>query len=81
MAASKGVMGWLRNTQVWNSIFRHGPPDTPRNRALTLGLSCSPCINAWNLRVSPCTDNQCMQQMEASWVAEAALAQIDAVGG
>ena len=29
MAAKKGVMGWLRDTQVWNSIFRHGPPDNP----------------------------------------------------
>ncbi len=28
------MITWLRGTQVWKSIFRHGPPNTPRNRAL-----------------------------------------------
>ena len=51
-------------------------PVNDRNRALTLGLSCSPCIHAWNRRVSPCTDNVCMTGMSAAWVTEAALAQI-----
>jgi len=28
------MITWVRGTQVWKSIFRHGPPNTPRNRAL-----------------------------------------------
>ena len=27
---------YLRKTQVWRSIFRHGYPDTPRNRTLAV---------------------------------------------
>ena len=27
---------WISRTQLWRSVFRHGPPDTPRNRALTI---------------------------------------------
>lgn len=27
------------------------------------GLACSPCINAVNHRLSPCSDNQCMKQI------------------
>ena len=26
----------IRETQVWKSIFRHGYPDTPRNRTLAV---------------------------------------------
>ncbi len=52
-------------------------PVNDRNRALSLGLACSPCIHAWNRRVSPCTDNRCMTGMSAARVAEAALAQLD----
>ncbi len=51
-------------------------PVNDRNRALTLGLACSPCIHAWNSRVSTCTDNRCMREMDAAWVAETALRQI-----
>lgn len=40
MAAKKGEIGkileYLYNTQVWRSIFRHGHPLTPRNRALVV---------------------------------------------
>ena len=49
-----------------------------RNRALTLGLACSPCIHAWNRRVSPCTDNVCMTGLSTDQVVAAALAQLDA---
>ena len=52
-------------------------PVTPRNKALTRGLACSPCIHAWNRRVSPCTDNVCMSGMTAEWVAEQALAHLE----
>lgn len=34
---------------------------TPRNTVLWAGLACSPCVSAYNNRVSPCRDNQCMQ--------------------
>ena len=32
------------------------------------GLSCSPCVSASNHRKSPCTDNQCMKQIEVAEV-------------
>jgi len=32
------------------------------------GLGCSPCVNVLNHRFSPCTDNQCMQQIEVHQV-------------
>ncbi|MBI5197456.1 MAG: cytochrome b N-terminal domain-containing protein [Nitrospirae bacterium] len=28
------MMGWVRNTQVWKAVFRHGYEDTDRNRSL-----------------------------------------------
>jgi ADP-heptose:LPS heptosyltransferase len=34
---------------------------TPRNTVLWAGIACSPCVNAYNNRMSPCRDNQCMQ--------------------
>ncbi len=34
------------------------------------GLSCSPCVSAANHRRSPCTDNQCMQQITVAEVFE-----------
>lgn len=36
---------------------------SPRTHALWAGLACSPCINAFNDRNSPCTNNLCMQQI------------------
>jgi hypothetical protein len=48
-------------------------PVSPRNTALTAGLACSPCIHAWNRRVSTCTDNQCMQRISPDDAADAAL--------
>jgi ADP-heptose:LPS heptosyltransferase len=56
-------------------------PETPdlygpvnrRNVAVTAGLACSPCIHAWNRRVSACTDNQCMKRIGPGEVADAAL--------
>ena len=32
------------------------------------GLACSPCVSASNHRKSPCTDNQCMKQIEVGEV-------------
>jgi ADP-heptose:LPS heptosyltransferase len=34
---------------------------SPRTHSLWAGLACSPCINAFNNRVSACRDNACMQ--------------------
>jgi len=34
---------------------------TPRNSVLWAGIACSPCVNAYNNRQSPCRDNRCMQ--------------------
>lgn len=44
-------------------------PETPalfaartlRNTVLWAGIACSPCVNAYNSRQSPCRDNLCMQ--------------------
>jgi len=46
-------------------------PETPilygplsrRARVLNSGLACSPCVNILNHRMSPCTDNRCMQRI------------------
>jgi quinol-cytochrome oxidoreductase complex cytochrome b subunit len=31
-----GLLGWLYNTQVWKSIFRHGYPSDQKNRVLAI---------------------------------------------
>ena len=36
---------------------------SPRSHPLWAGLVCSPCINAFNNRASPCTNNVCMQEL------------------
>ena len=36
---------------------------SPRTHALWAGLVCSPCINAFNDRKSPCKNNVCMQEL------------------
>ncbi len=46
-------------------------PETPalfgplgsRGHPLWAGLACSPCVNAFNHRFSPCTNNRCMQEI------------------
>jgi len=51
------------------SLF--GAP-TPRSTAIWLGLACSPCVNAYNNRQSPCRNNLCMQGITVDWVFEKA---------
>jgi len=54
-------------------------PETPqiygplsyRARTLSAGLMCSPCVNILNHRMSPCLDNQCMQQLSVDQVLSA----------
>ncbi len=41
---------------------------SPRTHPLWAGLVCSPCINAFNDRKSPCTNNVCMQELTVSRV-------------
>jgi len=41
---------------------------TPRNVALWAGLSCSPCVNAFNNRQSACRNNLCMQEISVEQV-------------
>lgn len=43
---------------------------TPRNHMLWAGLACSPCINAYNNRLSPCRNNLCMQKISVEEVFE-----------
>ena len=45
---------------------------TPRNVALWSGVACSPCVNAYNNRQSPCRNNVCMQQITVDQVFAAA---------
>ena len=36
--AGKGLVQKVTDTQVWKSIFRHGPPDNARNRAAVVAF-------------------------------------------
>ncbi|MCX6546186.1 MAG: glycosyltransferase family 9 protein [Acidobacteria bacterium] len=47
---------------------------TPRNHVLWAGTVCSPCVSAFNNRVSRCRDNICMQRISVDEVFEATLA-------
>jgi ADP-heptose:LPS heptosyltransferase len=44
---------------------------TPRNTALWAGIICSPCVNAFNNRQSPCRNNLCMQAITVDQVFQA----------
>ena len=53
------------------SIVLFGPetpqvfgPLGPHSNVVRTDLSCSPCVNAFNHRFSPCKNNVCMQQIE-----------------
>ena len=51
----------------------YGPIDE-KAQNLFLGLSCSPCVTAYNHRNSPCDgDNQCLKMIEPEYVLERAL--------
>src|SRR5204863_1203628 len=41
---------------------------TPRNSVLWAGIVCSPCVNAYNNRCSPCRNNLCMQDITVEQV-------------
>jgi len=41
---------------------------SPRSHILWAGLPCSPCVNAFNQRVTTCTNNLCMQKISVDEV-------------
>jgi ADP-heptose:LPS heptosyltransferase len=41
---------------------------SPRTHPLWAGLVCSPCLNAFNNRNSPCRDNVCMKEIKVAQV-------------
>jgi ADP-heptose:LPS heptosyltransferase len=43
-------------------------PVGPRSHVLWAGIPCSPCVNAFNNRLSPCQDNVCMQRLSTDLV-------------
>ncbi|PYJ08236.1 MAG: glycosyltransferase family 9 protein [Verrucomicrobia bacterium] len=43
---------------------------SPRNVPLWAGIACSPCVNAYNNRQSPCRNNLCMQALTLDEVFE-----------
>ncbi len=60
-----------------DTVVLFGPETPDRYRALGprchvvwAGLACSPCVNAFNHRFSPCTNNRCMQAITVDQVAE-----------
>jgi ADP-heptose:LPS heptosyltransferase len=50
---------------------------TPRNHVLWAGTVCSPCVNAFNNRLSTCLDNVCMQRITVDQVLDATLTAYD----
>jgi lipopolysaccharide heptosyltransferase II len=68
------------------SIVLYGPETPvlygsldPRSVAFYSGLSCSPCLTAYNHRSSPCDgDNQCLKLIQPSDVLERALSMLAA---
>lgn len=41
---------------------------TERNHVIWAGLACSPCVNAFNQRLTTCTNNLCMQRISTAEV-------------
>lgn len=46
---------------------------TPRSHVVWKGLACSPCVNAWNNRLSACRNNECMQAIPVEEVLDLAI--------
>ena len=42
-------------------------------RSVFLGMSCSPCVSAFNHRDTPCVDNRCMKQIEPERILQMSL--------
>ena len=57
------------------TLFGPETPDlfgarTPRSTVLWAGIACSPCVSAYNNRLSGCHDNRCMQAISVDQVFE-----------
>lgn len=63
-------------TDIFNIVLFG--PETPRlfgpiagrGRVIEAGLACSPCVNVFNHRLSPCRDNVCMKSISVDEVYE-----------
>jgi ADP-heptose:LPS heptosyltransferase len=51
---------------------------SPRSHALWAGIVCSPCVNAYNNRVTACQNNLCMQRITVDEVFDQTCAVFDA---
>jgi ADP-heptose:LPS heptosyltransferase len=66
-----------------HSIVLYGP-ETPglfgaiggRSHIIHAGLACSPCVNVFNHRFSPCKNNLCMQSISVEEVYQAVHASL-----
>lgn len=45
-------------------------PRSPRSHIIWAGIACSPCVNAFNQRVTTCSNNVCMQRISTDEVFE-----------
>ncbi|MFW6136614.1 MAG: hypothetical protein ACOC5U_00915, partial [Candidatus Aminicenantaceae bacterium] len=43
-------------------------PLSPRSRTFYSGYACSPCVSAFNHRLTPCRNNRCLQAVSADQV-------------
>ncbi|MGH8193665.1 MAG: glycosyltransferase family 9 protein [Woeseiaceae bacterium] len=43
-------------------------PRSPRSHTIWAGIACSPCVNAFNQRVTTCSNNLCMQRISTDEV-------------
>jgi ADP-heptose:LPS heptosyltransferase len=50
---------------------------SPRSHIIWAGLACSPCVNAFNQRVSTCTNNICMQRITVDDVFDTVVREFD----
>jgi ADP-heptose:LPS heptosyltransferase len=56
-------------------------PLTPASTVIWKELACSPCVSVFNHRLSPCTNNICMQQITVDEVFEAVRAAVSVTAG
>jgi ADP-heptose:LPS heptosyltransferase len=56
-------------------------PPSPRSHVMWSAIACSPCVNAYNNRLSRCHDNLCMQLITVDQVLEKACEVLEARRG
>ncbi|GMR17377.1 MAG: lipopolysaccharide heptosyltransferase II [Gammaproteobacteria bacterium] len=50
---------------------------SPRSHIVYAGIACSPCVNAFNQRISTCTNNVCMQRITVDQVFDTVCREYD----